>query len=120
MRKCVAIILLVLLGTYFHGAAVLWSSYYIFADQIAAAFCENPASEQCHGKCHIRKVAEQNDHSNNPILIVDRTPESAPLPDSTFQCYAVENNSEYRLTLSVGNPLPGYTDEIHQPPILSV
>ncbi len=64
MKKLVAILVLILLGVHFHGAAVLWTVYYGCSDWIAATYCVNPQSDCCKGKCHIVKV-DKEQHSED-------------------------------------------------------
>ncbi len=59
MKKLVSILVLILLGVHFHGAAVLWTVYYGCSDWVAATYCVNPQSDCCKGKCHIVKVDKE-------------------------------------------------------------
>ena len=64
MKKAVSILVLILLGVHFHGAAVLWTVYYGCSDWIAATYCVNPQSDCCKGKCHIVKVDKEQHTAN--------------------------------------------------------
>ena len=71
-----------MLGVHFHGATVLWTTYYGCSEWIADVYCVNPQSECCQGKCHIVKV-ERDSGADGQSQLLPEAPRIllAPLQD---------------------------------------
>lgn len=69
MRRAIHSIVLLLFTLYVQSVPVSWSLYYVFADRVAAVYCENPTTPSCHGRCHMAKVTAKQQRQDSPATV---------------------------------------------------
>ena len=103
---------------YLHSSTVLWSSYVVFADEIATLFCVNQTTlPECHGKCHIVKVEDHQQPFQGRIAPEMRAPEYAPLPELLTLQPTWHFVDPHRTLGQTEHPLRGYPSNVLRPPI---
>jgi hypothetical protein len=114
-RNLLHIALLLSLGLYYNGAAVLWFSYSTFAKDFFASRCENPTKPCCQGKCQVKKAAGQSGNSEESGVRI-QTPPTQP----TLTCEFVLSTSKSKPQLAMADEpfdlLSGITNSPFHPP----
>ncbi len=119
MRRAFHVIVLLLFTLYVQSGAMTWAVYYLFADDIAAAFCVNPTNPACHGRCHMTQITEKQQKHDAPGVEINI---EKPLPFVSGWSQPVAfTDMLTTLYHSADAPLiDGVSTEIdHPPPILS-
>lgn len=115
MRNILHSILLLLFTLHVQSAPVLWSLYYVNADDIAATYCVNRSNPKCHGRCHIAKTAEQQqNHSGSQ----SEHPPERPMPFIMIPA-AEQSPTQIRpqtYSSSTDRLMRGFSDRIDHPP----
>lgn len=121
MKQLLTILTLSLIMLYSMSVPVLWGLYYLRADAVAAAFCENPDKPSCHGKCHMAKIASKHQTDSDAPPVLEVNPEKPllfvldQLQDDTLQ---KEDSHRYSPQAEPPALRRGYPSGIFHPPLL--
>lgn len=77
-RTTLHIVLLVVLGLYYNGAAVAWVAYSTIAKEFFVEHCENPTKPCCKGRCHVKRIEDRSgaspSESGSRVQVTDPQP----------------------------------------------
>ncbi len=118
MRKnTLHIALLLVLGLYYNGAAVVWVAYSTFAKDFFIERCENPAKPCCQGQCHVKQIEDHSGAStSNSTSARLQVADPQPTIPTAFSLCNLCPRPEIRATSHDARPLDLVLDSPLRPP----
>lgn len=118
MKIAAHIVLLLCVVLYSLSAPVMWGLYYLESDAIARAYCVNPDTPSCHGRCHMAKLTSKKQENSDTPPLVERTIEKPLLffTESTAYSSLIDCATLPYGTSSSSDLHSGYPQRIYHPP----
>lgn len=115
-KRFFSFLLLFFFSIYVLSSPILWASYYIYKDYIFENLCVNKDVPSCCGKCHIKKIDNEQPKNALPKIEV-RNPEIASFILNKIDFHRTDNFSLLLIDIHKREDVPsGFGQEIFIPP----